>query len=58
MVNVCIGSYDLAMNASNALRIRDKPVLGTDEIIFADFEELRDFLEEVLSKIGIVVEDD
>ena len=58
MVNVSIGSCDLAINADNALRMRNKPALGTDEVIFADFEELCDFLEEVLSKIGMIVEDD
>ena len=59
MVDVSIKSHDLALNMNIVLIRQNKPEFGAEEIIFTDFEELRNFLEEVLIKIGVdVVEDD
>lgn len=57
MVNVVISSFDVAAELNNTLRMTDKPVLGQEEITFKNFEELREFTEEVLSRMGIVIED-
>lgn len=57
MINVIISSFDVAVELNNTLRMTDKPALGQEEIIFNSFEELREFTEEVLSRMGIVIED-
>lgn len=57
MINVIVSSFDVATELNNTLRMADKPALGQEEIIFNNFEELREFTEEVLSRMGIVIED-
>lgn len=57
MINVIVSSFDVAAELNNTLRMADKPALGQEEIIFNNFEELREFTEEVLSRMGIVIED-
>lgn len=57
MINVVISSFNVAMELNNTLHATDKPTLGQKEIIFNNFEELREFTEEVLSRMGVVIED-
>lgn len=57
MINVAIGSFNVAVALDNTLRMVDKPALGQEEIVFRNFEELHEFTEEVLSRMGIVIED-
>lgn len=57
MINVVISSFNVAAELDNTLRMADKPALGQKEIIFKNFEELREFTEEVLSRMGVVIED-
>lgn len=57
MINVVISSCNVAVALDNTLRMIDKPALGSEEIVFNNFEELQEFTEEVLSRIGIVIED-
>lgn len=57
MINVVISSFNVAVALDNALKAIDKPALGQEEILFNNFEELREFAEEVLSRIGVVIED-
>ena len=57
MINVVINSYNVAVALDNTLKAIDKPTLGQEEIVFNNFEELREFTEEVLSRIGVVIED-
>lgn len=57
MINVVISSYNVAMELNNTLLAIDKPALGQEEIIFNNFEELQEFMEEVLSRMGLVIED-
>ena len=57
MINVIISSFNVAVALNNTLRMTDKPALGQEEIVFNNFEELREFTEEVLSRMGVVIED-
>jgi hypothetical protein len=57
MINVVISSFNVAVALDNTLRMVDKPALGQEEIVFNNFEELREFTEEVLSRMGLVIED-
>lgn len=57
MINVVISSFNVAAELNNTLRMTDKPAFGQEEIIFKNFEELREFTEEVLSRMGVVIED-
>ena len=57
MINVVISSHNVAVALDNTLRMIDKPALGNEEIVFNNFEELQEFAEEVLSRMGIVIED-
>ena len=57
MINVIISSFNVAVALDNALKANDKPAFGQEEIFFNNFEELREFAEEVLSRIGVVIED-
>jgi hypothetical protein len=57
MVNVVISSFNVVVTLDSILRTIDKPTLGQEEIVFNNFEELREFTEEVLSRIGVVIED-
>ena len=57
MINVVISSYNVAVALDNTLRMIDKPALGSEEIVFNNFEELQEFAEEVLSRMGVVIED-
>ena len=57
MINVVISSFNVAVALDNTLRMIDKPALGSEEIVFNNFEELQEFAEEVLSRIGVVIED-
>lgn len=57
MINVAISSFNVAVVLDNTLRAIDKPALGQEEIVFNNFEELHEFMEEVLSRIGVVIED-
>lgn len=57
MINVVISSYNVAAVLDNILRMIDKPALGSEEIVFNNFEELQEFAEEVLSRMGVVIED-
>lgn len=58
MTNITISSFNVVVALDNTLRMVDKPVLGQEEIIFNNFEELREFAEEVLTRMGITVLDD
>ena len=57
MVKVVISSFNVAVALDNTLHAIDKPVLGQEEIVFNNFEELHEFTEEVLSRMGVVIED-
>lgn len=57
MINVVISSFNVAVALDNTLHVIDKPTLGQEEIVFNNFEELHEFMEEVLSRIGVVIED-
>ena len=57
MINVAISSFNVAVALDNTLHMVDKPELGQEEIVFNNFEELHEFMEEVLSRIGVVIED-
>ena len=57
MINVVISSFNVAVALDNTLRMIDKPALGSEEIVFNNFEELQEFAEEVLSRIGVVIAD-
>lgn len=57
MINVAISSFNVAAALDNTLHMIDKPALGQEEIVFNNFEELHEFMEEVLSRIGVVIED-
>ena len=57
MINVIISSFNVAVALDNTLKAIDKPALGQEEILFNNFEELREFVEEALSRIGVVIED-
>lgn len=57
MINVIISSFNVAVALDNTLRMTDKPAFEQEEIIFKNFEELREFTEEVLSRMGVVIED-
>ena len=57
MINVVINSFNVAVALDNTLHMVDKPALGQEEIVFNNFEELHEFMEEVLSRIGVVIED-
>lgn len=57
MINVVISSFNVAVALNNVLRAIDRPALGQEEIVFNNFEELHEFTEEVLSRMGIVIED-
>lgn len=57
MINVAISSSNVAIAVDNTLHMVDKPALGQEEIVFNNFEELHEFMEEVLSRIGVVIED-
>lgn len=57
MINVVISSFNVAVALDNALHANDKPALGQEEIIFNNFEELHEFMEEVLSRMGVAIED-
>lgn len=58
MTNITISSFNVAVALDNVLRVIDKPVLGQEEIIFNNFEELREFAEAALTRMGITVLDD
>lgn len=57
MINIVISSHNVAVALDNTLRMIGKPALGSEEIVFNNFEELQEFAEEVLSRIGVVIED-
>jgi len=57
MINVIISSFNVAVALDNTLHMTDKPALGQEEIVFNNFGELREFTEEVLSRMGVVIED-
>lgn len=57
MIKVVIGSFNVAVALDNTLKAIDKPALGQEEIVFNNFEELYEFTEEVLSRMGVVIED-
>lgn len=57
MINVIISSFNVAVALDNTLHATDKPALGQEEIVFNNFEELREFTEEVLSRMGLVIKD-
>lgn len=57
MINVIISSFNVAVALDNVLHAIDRPVSGQKEIVFNNFEELHEFAEEVLSRMGIVIED-
>ena len=57
MINVAISSFNVAVALDNTLRVIDKSALGQEEIVFNNFEELHEFAEEVLSRMGVVIED-
>ena len=57
MINVAISSFNVAAALDNTLHMIDKPALEQEEIVFNNFEELHEFMEEVLSRIGVVIED-
>lgn len=57
MINVVISSFNVAVALDNTLKAIDKPALGQEEIIFNNFEQLHEFTEEVLSRMGVVLED-
>ena len=57
MINVVINSFNVAVALDNTLKVIGKPALGQEEIVFNNFEELREFAEEVLSRMGVVIED-
>lgn len=57
MINVAISSFNVVVTLDRILRTIDKPALGQEEIIFNNFKELQEFAEEVLSRIGVVIED-
>lgn len=57
MINVVISSSNMAVALDNTLKAIDKPALGQEEIVFNNFEELHEFMEEVLSRIGVAIED-
>ena len=57
MINVIISSFNVVVALNNTLCMTDKPALGQEEIVFNNFEELREFTEEVLSRMGVVIED-
>ena len=57
MINVAISSLNVAVALDNTLRVIGKPAPGQEEIVFNNFEELHEFAEEVLSRMGVVIED-
>lgn len=57
MINVAISSFNVAVELDNTLKAINKPALGQEEIVFNNFEELHEFTEEVLSRMGVVIED-
>lgn len=57
MINVAISSFNVAVALDNTLKAINKPALGQEEIVFNNFEELHEFTEEVLSRMGVVIED-
>lgn len=57
MIKVVIGSFNVAAALDSTLHAINKPALGQEEIVFNNFEELHEFTEEVLSRIGVVIED-
>lgn len=57
MVKVIISSFNVAVALDNTLHAIDKSALGQEEIVFNNFEELHEFTEEVLSRMGVVIED-
>lgn len=57
MINVVIDRFNVASELKKTLHAIDKSVLGQEEIVFSNFEELQEFIEEVLSRMGIVIED-
>ena len=56
MVKVVISSFNVAVALDNTLHVIDKPALGQEEIVFNNFEELHEFIEEILGHMGIVIE--
>lgn len=57
MINVAISSFNVVVELDNTLKAINKPALGQEEIVFNNFEELHEFTEEVLSRMGVVIED-
>lgn len=57
MIKVVISSFNVVVALDNALHAIDKLAFGQEEIVFNNFEELHEFTEEVLSRMGIVIED-
>lgn len=57
MVNVVISSFNVAVALNYTLHMVDRPTPGQEKIVFNNFEELREFIEEVLSGMGVVIED-
>lgn len=57
MIKIITSSFNVAVALDNTLRTTDKPALGQEEIVFNNFEELHEFVEEVLSRMGVVIED-